>query len=232
MSWMKTILDGIRGKANDTGEAIASDPSIAIPAMEQSIRDAEGRIDKSKNALTDLMAQEKLTAKAIADIEADIAEYEGYAVAASEKEDEGLLNELIDKIGETEGQLGEQRAVHDSLITSVAELKATIAETERGINSMKVEIKTIKATEDAQRAALEVSAKHSGASSSTRLAAERMQRIKEKQAERKAKMEAAKEIESTTGDGALKDRLAKAGIGAKNSNRDDILARINSKKQS
>ncbi|HIJ33713.1 MAG TPA: PspA/IM30 family protein, partial [Gammaproteobacteria bacterium] len=74
MSWLKTIFDFGRGKVNETGEAIANDPRVAIAAMEQSIRDADSKQGQARSALTDVMAQERLTGKSVADLEAKMAE--------------------------------------------------------------------------------------------------------------------------------------------------------------
>lgn len=229
MSWLKTIFDFGRGKVNETGEAIANDPRVAIAAMEQSIRDADSKQEQARSALTDVMAQEKLTAKSVADLEAKMAEYEGYALQADSQGDEALLSEVIEKIAGIETELVTQRAIQAGMVEQVNNLKRTVAETERNIKSMKTEIKTIKATEYAQQAAMEASAKYSGASSDTRRAAERMKRIKENQAHRKAKMEAAQELEKATNGEDLKVKLAAAGIGTATPQRDDILARIRAK---
>lgn len=230
MSWLKTIFDFGRGRVNEAGEAIASDPRVAIPAMEQKIRDAEADLEKSKNALTDVMAQGKMAAKTVTNLKGKLEEYEGYAVQASDKDDTSLLNEVVDQIAEIETELTAKRVVSDGLAETVKQLKRTVVEVDRAIKSMKTEVKTVKATEYAQRAAMEVSAKYSGSTSSARLAAERLQRIKEKQAERQAKMDAARELEEATSGDDLKKKLADAGIGASTPKRDEILARIKAKK--
>ncbi|MBT3197780.1 MAG: PspA/IM30 family protein, partial [Gammaproteobacteria bacterium] len=96
--------------------------------------------------------------------------------------------------------------------------------------SMKTEIKTVKATEYAQQAAIEASAKYSGASSDTSKAAERLRRIKENQAHRQAKMEVARELEQATNGDELKTKLAAAGIGESRPGREDIMARIRNRR--
>ena len=228
-SWLKTIFDFGRGKVNDTGEAIASDPRVAIPAMEQSIRDAESKQAKANNALTDVMAQEKLAGREVTGLEAKMAEYEQYAMQADSKGDETLVNEIVEQIADIEVELSTKRAVHESLSQQVSNLKRTVVETERNIKSMKTEVKTIKATEYAQQAAMEASAKFSGASSDAGRAAERMKRIKENQALRQAKMDAARELEQATNGEDLKAKLAAAGIGSSGPSRSDIMARIRAK---
>ena len=224
MSWLKELFDSARGRINEAGEALAD--SQAIPALEQKIRDAKNDLAKSKSALTEVMAQEKMVKKKVADLEASLGEHEGYAIQASEKGDEGLLGEIVDKIAEIEDERAAQREVHTGLAASVGRLKSTVLETDRGIKAMEREVKSIKATEYAQRAAEATAAKHSGSSASMATAAERMKRIKERQEERRHRMDAARELAEAASGDDLKAKMAAAGIGVKKPSRDAIISRI------
>lgn len=224
MSWLKELFDSARGRINEAGEALAD--SQAIPALEQKIRDAKNDLAKSKSALTEVMAQEKMVKKKVADLEASLGEHEGYAIQASEKGDEGLLGEIVDKIAEIEDERAAQREVHTRLAASVGRLKSTVLETDRGIKAMEREVKSIKATEYAQRAAEATAAKHSGSSASMATAAERMKRIKERQEQRHHRMDAARELADAASGDDLKAKMVAAGIGVKKPSRDAIMARI------
>ena len=228
MSWLNELFDSVRGQVNATGEALAD--SQAIPALEQKIRDAKKDLAKSKNALTEIMSQEKMTKKRVNDLEASLTEHEEYAVQASEKDDDSLMNEIVDKIAEIEDDLAAQREVHTQLEANVGRIKATVLETERGVKAMDREVKNIKATEYAQRAAEATAAQHSGSSASMATAAERMKRIKARQEERRHRMEAGRELADAESGEDLKAKLAAAGIGAKKPSRDTILERINARK--
>jgi phage shock protein A len=227
MGWLNEIFDSVRGHVNATGEALAD--SQAIPALEQKIRDAKSDLAKSKSALTEVMAQEKITKKRVVDLEASLTEHEGYAAQAVAKGDDGLVNDLVDKIGEIEDDLGAQREVHTQLDANVGRIKSSVLETERGVNAMAREVKNIKATEYAQRAAEATAAQHSGSSASMASAAERMKRIKARQEERRHRMDAARELADVENGDELKAKLAAAGIGANKPSRDAILARINAR---
>ncbi len=227
MSWIKELFDSVRGQVNSTGEALAD--SQAIPALEQKIRDAKSDLGKSKSALTAIMAQEKTTKKRVNDLEAALSEHEDYAVQASGKGDDGLLNEIVDKIAEIEEDLGAQREVHTQLAANVGRIKASVLDTERGIKAMDREVKNIKATEYAQRAAEATAAQHSGSSASMATAAERMKRIKARQEERRHRMDAARELADIENGNDLKAKLAEAGIGGSKPSRDGIMERINAR---
>ena len=228
MSWLNELFDSVRGHVNATGEALAD--SQAIPALEQKIRDAKKDLAKSKNALTEIMSQEKMTKKRVNDLEASLTEHEEYAVQASEKDDDSLMNEIVDKIAGIEDDLAAQREVHTQLEANVGRIKATVLETERGVKAMDREVKNIKATEYAQRAAEATAAQHSGSSASMATAAERMKRIKARQEERRHRMDAARELADAESGDDLKAKLAAAGIGANKPSRDAILERINARK--
>lgn len=225
MSWLNELFDSVRGRVNQAGEAIAD--SQAIPALEQKIRDAKKDLTKSKTALTEIMAQEKMIKRRVSDLQATLEEHEGYAVKANEQGNESLMNEIIDKIAEIEEDLAAQREIHTQISANVGRLKATVLETERGIKAMEREVKNIKATEYAQRAAAATAAKYSGSSASMATAAERMKRIKERQEQRRHQMDAARELADAESGNDLKNKLAAAGIGGANTpSRSAILERI------
>jgi phage shock protein A len=224
MSWLKELFDSARGRINEAGQAMAD--SQAIPALEQKVRDAKNDLAKSKSALTEVMAQERMVKKKVTDLEANLNEHEGYAVQASDKGDEALLAEIVDKIAEIEDERAAQGEVHAQLLASVSRLKATVLETERAIKAMEREVKSIKATEYAQRAAEATAAKYSGSSAAMSTAAERMKRIKERQEERRHRMDAARELAEAESGNDLKAKMAAAGIGVKRPSRDAIMERI------
>lgn len=228
MSWVNQLFDAVRGGINNVGESIAD--ANAIPALEQKMRDAKNDLHKAKSALTEVMAQEKLTGRKVHELEQNLQEYEGYAAQADSKGDETLLTEIIEKIGDLDEDLAAQRELHSGYKENVGQLKRTILETERSVKAFEREVKNIKATEAAMRASEITAAKYSGASSSMQTASERMERIKDRQSERKARMESARELANETSGDSLKEKMKSAGIIKGAGNRDDIMARIRNRK--
>ncbi|MBF0218864.1 MAG: PspA/IM30 family protein [Gammaproteobacteria bacterium] len=224
MSWIKQLFDSIRGDINSAGQALAD--ARAIPGLEQKVRDAKDELNQAKSALTEVMAQEKLTAKRVSEVTNTLNEYEGYAAQAEAKGDENLVNELLDKIAEIDEDLAAQRELHASYEENVKQLKRTILDSERSMKAFEREVKNIKATEAAQQAAAMSAARYSGANSSMRTAADRMERIKEQQAERQARMEAARELADSGSGESLKEKMKSAGIIKDGRSREEIRARI------
>ncbi|MGL5364160.1 MAG: PspA/IM30 family protein, partial [Plesiomonas shigelloides] len=90
----------------------------------------------------------------------------------------------------------------------------------------------VKATETVQKAQAAVSARNVGANSKMRTAVESLDRIKQKQAEQQAKLEAAAEQYAEESGDALQAKLKQAGItGSANNSAKDELARILARKQ-
>lgn len=85
------------------------------------------------------------------------------------------------------------------------------------------------ATATVQRAQATVAHRHAGTDSRLRTALESLERIKRRQAERGARMEAAAEIAREDGDDALEAKLREAGIIAEPSGADAVLSRLKKK---
>ena len=91
---------------------------------------------------------------------------------------------------------------------------------------MKQQVDSVKATENVQRAQAAIAARHSGANSALRTAADSLERIKAKQLENSARIDAAAQLEQLDGDQDLKSKLASAGLIEDRSNADAVLARF------
>jgi phage shock protein A len=89
----------------------------------------------------------------------------------------------------------------------------------------------VKATENVQRAQSAVAARYSGTDSKMRTAADSLERIKQKQAEKSARFAAAEEIAATENSDELSEKLKAAGITKSGTNAQDVLARLKAKKK-
>jgi len=87
----------------------------------------------------------------------------------------------------------------------------------------------VKETESVQRAQQAVAERHSGSNAKLRTAMDSLERIKEKQALKDARMSAASELAEETSEATLQAKLEEAGISPKSSSVDDILARLKQK---
>jgi len=87
--WSKMIT-ALRGGVNEAGEAIIDAQALRI--LDQEIRDASEELNKSKDGLASLIAQQKLSEEKVTSLKADIKKNEGFILAALEKKDEAQFD--------------------------------------------------------------------------------------------------------------------------------------------
>ncbi len=225
--WAK-VATAVRGGVSEAGEAIVDNQALRI--LDQEIRDADDGLVKSKEALTGIIAKRKLADKKVESLKSSLSEYEGYAMQALEKGDEGLAAEIAEKIAGLETELLGEESLATSFADSESQLRKTVAQTEASLKRLTQQVDTVKATEIVQKSQAAVAARHSGAGSSMRSAVDSLERLKTKQAERAAKFEAASELAASTEEVSLDAKLKAAGIVDGGASGGDVLARLKAKR--
>lgn len=228
MSIWKKVVTAVRGGVNEAGEAIADNQALRI--LDQEIRDADSELKRSKDAMADMMAKQKLSQNKTDGFNAKIKEYEGYVLQALEKSDEVLAQEIAGKIAEFEQQATTEQELATGFANSVANLRKAVSQSEGSLKRLKQQVDIVKATDSVQKAQAAVSHRNSGANSKMRTALDSLDRIKQQQQERSARMEAASELADDSGEGSLDAKLKAAGIVAGGVTGDSVLARLKSKK--
>ncbi|WP_276487232.1 PspA/IM30 family protein [Ectopseudomonas mendocina] len=225
--WSK-LLTALRGGANEMGEAVVDSQALRI--LDQEIRDADLELRKSKEALAEIMAKHKLASDKVSKSAASIAEYEQYALKALEAGNETLAREVAEKIANLEIEQASEREQAEGFAASVAQLRKAVTQAEGNIKRLKQQVDTVKATESVQKAQMAVAQRYGGSQAKLQTAVESLERIKQKQAERAAKMEASAELAATSApDDSLEAKLRAAGIKADNASADSVLARLKDK---
>ncbi len=225
--WAK-VATAVRGGVSEAGEVIVDHQALRI--LDQEIRDADSELSKSKEALTGIIAKRKLADKKVASLKSSLTEYEGYAMQALDKGDEALANEIAEKIAGLETELMGEEGLAKSFAGSESQLRKAVAQTEANLKRLKQQVDTVKATETVQKAQAAVAARHSGTGSSMRSALDSLERLKNKQAERAAKFEAASELAESTEEVSLDSKLKAAGIVGGGASGGDVLARLKAKR--
>ena len=228
MSIWNKVVTAIRGGVNEAGEAIVDSQALRI--LDQEIRDADGELRRSKEGLANMMAKHKLSQNKVDGLQAKITEYEGYAMQAMDKGDDVLATDVAEKIAELENQFASEKDMADQYATSVADLRRAVSQAEGNLRRLKQQVDVVKATESVHKAQAAVAHRHSGANSKMRTAVDSLERIKQKQAERSAQMDAASELANEAGEGSLDAKLKAAGIGKGESDRSAVLARLKAKR--
>ena len=225
--WAK-VATAVRGGVSEAGEAIVDKQALRI--LEQEIRDADSELGRSKESLTGIIAKRKLADKKVDSLKSSLTEYEGYAMQALDKDDDGLAIEIAEKIAGLETELLGEEGLAKAFSESEGQLRKTVGQTQANLKRLKQQVDTVKATESVQRSQAAVAARHSGAGSSMRSALDSLDRLKSKQAERAAKFEAASELAESTEEVSLDTKLKAAGIVDGGASGGDVLARLKAKR--
>ena len=223
--WSKMIT-ALRGGVNEAGEAIIDAQALRI--LDQEIRDASEELNKSKDGLASLIAQQKLAEEKVTTLKADIKKNEAFIVAALEKKDDTLAEEVATRVANFENQLETETDAAKRFKEQASALRDSIQTAELQIKQLKQQTETVKATEAVQRAQKVVAQRHNGSNSKLRTALDSLDRIQENQKLDAAKMSAAAEMAVGSSETSLDQKLKNAGITG-STKAEDVLARIKAK---
>ena len=224
--WNK-LVTALRGAAHEAGEVVTDSQALRI--LDQEIRDADNDLNKSKEALAEIMAKQKLAAGKLQQTLSKIAEYEGYAVKALDTSDEALALEVAGKVAVLESQRDEEESQSTAYTQSVEELRSAINTAQNNIKRLKQQADTVKATESVQRAQATVAGRYTGSQSRVQNALDSLDRIKQKQAERGARLQSAAELAREGSEDALEAKLRAAGITPQQGSAQTVLERLKAK---
>lgn len=227
MAILNKLITALRGGINDVGESIVDSQALRI--LDQEIRDADAELKQAKESLANIMAQQKLADKQVAEIKTKIVEYEGYAIKALENNNDDLALEVAEKIAKLENDLTNQQKQATSFADSVSNLRQTISQTEINIRNLKQQVDIVKATESVQKAQTAISQRYGGSTAKLQTALDSLDRIKKRQDKTAAKIEAKNELAMAENNDELEAKLEAAGIKNDSSKANAILAKLKDK---
>ncbi len=230
MNIWKKLVTALRGGASEVGEAIVDANAIRI--LEQEQRDADAAVLTARNSLIEIKAKHKMSLQRLEAYGSDISSWENKAMAALNKGAEDLAGECANKVAELEGLRDQEKILADQFGKQVDMLHAQVTKADTQIKGLKQQIEMTKAREAVQKARVATSTATSGASNKVGTAVDSLARIKQRQDEQDARLEAAEEMADAANGGDLDRRLQEAGIGAKKNGGDDVLARLKAKQNS
>ncbi len=224
--WSK-LVTALRGGLNEAGEAAIDSQALRI--LDQEVRDATEELRQSKDGLASIIARQKLAEEKADQLKANIDEYEGYAGQALKKGDDTLAMEVAQKVADLENQFATESEAGKSFASNANDLRTAIKNAEQNIRRLKQQVDTVKATENVLRAQSAVAERHSGTNSKLRTAMDSLDRIKEKQDLKQAKINAASEISQDGTEDSLDEKLKAAGIAPNGSSAEKVLERLKNK---
>lgn len=221
--WSK-LLTAVRGGMNDMGEAIVDTQAIRI--LDQEIRDADEELKKSREALAEIMAKQKVTEEALKKYDTKVAEYDTYGIKALQVGNEKLALEVAEKIAQLEAERETEQQQADQYAESVTKLRKAMAQAESNIRRLQQQVDIVKATESVQKAQMTVARRYGGSKAKLQTALDSMERIKKRQTMTSARLEANEQLETELMDDQLKNKLKKAGIISGNADAEAVLNRL------
>ncbi len=228
MSVIKKMVTALRGSVREIGESVVDANATRI--YEQEILDAKDAITKAKEDLAGVMAKEMQTARAIEKLQQEVTRYESNAMEALDKQNEGLAEEVADKIGSLEAELQEQSKAHAAYAMQVSRLKDLIRSAEAKIRDHEREIGVAKTTESVYRATQSISDNLGQGGSRLVSAKESLERIRKRHEDLADRMTAAEQLDNEFGNAALERKLAEAGIGEAAQRKQAVMDRIKAKR--
>jgi phage shock protein A len=224
MSVWGKLFTAVRGGANEAGEAIVDSQAMRI--LDQELRDADNSLRKARGDLANMMATAKRIEKRVEATRAKEARDIENARSAMDAGREDLARAVAERVAVSRAEL--QRDENDlaQMKEKQAIMLRTVKETEQRIAAMKREVESVKATESLQKAQKAIASSHAGVNSRLGSAMGSLDRIKDRQEQMSARLEAGEEMAMIESGADLDRQLLEAGIGGRTSSADSILAEI------
>jgi phage shock protein A len=227
MAIFKKLITALRGSVNEAGEAIIDAQALRI--LDQEIRDADVELKQAKESLASILAQQKLADKEVEKIQAEITEYENYAIKALESNNEKLALEVAEKLSVLEKKYTVNKEQATYFADNVKNLRQTILQTEINIRNLKQQVDIVKATESVQKAQSAIAQRYGNSTTKLQTALDSLERIKKRQEKTSATIEAKKELLGSETQDSLDRKLEEAGIKSSNQSAEVILTRLKEK---
>ena len=191
--WSK-LFTAIRGGASEVGEAIVDQQALRI--LDQEIRDADAALAGARQELAAIMAKD-LEAKALA------------ALKASR---EDLATEAAQLIANLTNERDAEHRQASEFGAYVEKMRKDVAKAEARIRSLRQQVDMARARESVQKAQVSASIASGGANGKLETAVGTLNRLKARQDQRAAELEAQEQLAEVSTGSDLERRLKEAGI--------------------
>lgn len=224
----KTIVTLVRGAAFRAEEEMADRSALLI--LDQQIRDSAAGIERAKRALAVAIAQDEAEGKRLETTLARIADLEDRALAALNGEREDLASEAAEAIAVMEADRDSIREARATFAREISGLKATVRKSAQRLTELERGRRIASAAESVRR--LKAGHGLGTPSGATALAdaESTLRRLRERQAEDAAALDAFEALDGEPNPTTVADRLEAAGFGKRTRpTAADVLARLKAK---
>lgn len=224
---LRRLWSAVKGHTNKALEDAADSQALTI--LDQQIREAKQEIQKCGQSLHSIAAKRKMSENKVAAFSVDIEKYTNAAIEHAETNRE-LALECAERVSELEQLKSSEQTILDSYLKNESTLKSNLASAKNNLRMLEQQVDQVKATEAVQRAQVAASTHYDGGNSKVKTALDSLERIKQKQAEKSAAIDAAAELAEIETGNDLDAKLRNAsGSGGTN---EDMLAKLLASKKS
>jgi phage shock protein A len=216
------LWTALKGHTNKSLEDAADTQALTI--LDQQIREAKTEIQQCGQSLHSIAAKRKMSQNKVESFNADVEKYSQSAAQHAESNRE-LALECATRVGELENLKASEQAILDSYLKNENTLKSNLSTAKNNLRMLEQQVDQVKATEAVQKAQVAASTHFSGGNSKVKTALDSLERIKLKQAEKEASLEAASELAEIETGSDLDSKLRQANGGGGGSS-EDMLAKI------
>lgn len=217
------LWSALKGHTNKALEDAAD--SQALTVLDQEIREAKKEIQQCGQSLHSIAAKRKMSQNKVDSLNADIQKYSASAAEHAESNHE-LALECAQRVGELENLKASEQSILDSYLKNENMLKSNLSTAKNNLRMLEQQVDQVKATQAVQKAQVAASTHFDGGNSKVKTALDSLERIKQKQAEKDAALEAASELAELESGSDLDAKLRKAGGTAGGGSNEDMLAKI------
>ncbi|GAB3395298.1 PspA/IM30 family protein [Azotobacter armeniacus] len=207
--WSK-LLTAIRGGANEVGEAVVDHQALRI--LDQEIRDADSALASARQELAAIMAKHSLATRRVAEYDGKIKDLEAKAMAALKANREDLATEVAQMIANLANERETEHRQASEFGAYVEKMRKDVAKAEARIRSLRQQVDMARARESVQKAQVSASIASGGANGKLETAVGTLNRLKAKQDQRAAELEAQEQLAEASTGNDLERRLKEAGI--------------------
>jgi len=224
---LKTIVTLFRGAAFRAEEELTDRSALLI--LDQQIRDSAAGIERAKRALAVAIAQDEAEGKRLETTLSRIADLEERALAALDGGAEELASEAAEAIAVMEADRDAIREARATFSREIGSLKATVRKSAQRLAELERGRRIASAAESVRRLKAGNGFAPAGATALADAEAT-LRRLRERQAEDAAALDAYEALDSEPNPAAVADRLAAAGFGKRiRPTAADVLARLKQK---
>jgi phage shock protein A len=207
----KGLIQMIRGKANEAGEAIEEANQITI--LTQDIRDAKSAVASATKELTGVMADEKMHERDVKRLVQETKDLSSKVELALEKGEEGLAMDIVERLTEREEELETAKQLHQQIANSAVSLKTKVSQYTTLIKKSESRIRVLSAQDKLNKTNTKLQGSLGASSNNLNDVADKLKKVSDNIERKSAQNDAVQELADQASGADLDAKMKAAGLG-------------------